>query len=781
MKPATLLAVLLLAAPALAQEAPATGDFTSGSLSLGGSAVDLNVDSSKFQEYRDVPDGVAGPGLHLFGRRGELDFDLRGDFVRPESQAYNLKADWRDVRVKADFLRLPHRFGNDGRSWLDEVSPGVYRANADFRDHCATALTNQFAANRTAINFGFLNGLVSAHGGAPYAYDVQLLRERGRVDVDLARGKPVDVTFSYARDRRDGNRPFGTSFGFGNVVETPEPIDFLTQDVSARAELTRSWGVVRGILRYNWFDNRITSVTFETPFRLVDSTHASAYSAPSSTTVDGAAVGRLALAPSNDSVSGSVGGVFKLPRRTRFTADVTVGRWTQNETPFLPYSTNTAITGIDEVTHATFPVTAVSSLPATRLDGKADVLSMSYNLTSRPVDNLTLTARYRSYDLDNKTPSIEFPGYVRFEAVWEEIPRRSVPYSFKTDRLEGTMAYDFGRFGLEAGYRRSAFHRTFRETEETVENAALVSARLRASDWLMVRGSFERARRDFDQFHLAESEHASYLDGGDPVNLLAVDPTTLQSNGQALCPAGTVCNIRFDQARRTFDKVSGLAQVTPHDKVAFSLSYLLARSDYDESLFGLTFANYETFGADVDYAPTDRVGLYAYYSREKNRTDQRGRQSGATVSNRAIDDWTADVRDVADTFGGGANLTLVPEKWFLNLSGRYQEVDGDNAIFTDLTGLAGTSRAAAGGAAGLPNFDDTKLWTLNAEVKYQPRKAWAVAAGAWHEEYVYRDDTSVPRTFQGNVVNYFPGTFFLNALDGNYKATVAYLKLMYAF
>jgi hypothetical protein len=30
---------------------------------------------------------------------------------------------------------------------------------------------------------------------------------------------------TYFREKRDGTRPAGTSFGFGNVVETGEPIE----------------------------------------------------------------------------------------------------------------------------------------------------------------------------------------------------------------------------------------------------------------------------------------------------------------------------------------------------------------------------------------------------------------------------------------------------------------------------------------------------------------------------------------------------------------------------
>ena len=94
------------------------------------------------------------------------------------------------------------------------------------------------------------------------------MRGRARVNVDLTRGKPVDVNLSYFREDRTGDRAAaGASFGFGNVVELPEPVDYTTQDVAATASLDRHWGSVRGTVRYNWFANAIPVLGFDNPFR----------------------------------------------------------------------------------------------------------------------------------------------------------------------------------------------------------------------------------------------------------------------------------------------------------------------------------------------------------------------------------------------------------------------------------------------------------------------------------------------------------------------------------
>src|SRR5207244_1899360 len=115
------------------------------------------------------------------------------------------------------------------------------------------------------------------------------------------------------------------------------------------------------------------------------------------------------------------------------------GRWTQ-DSPFIPFTTNTAVR-LPDGRAATDP----STLPAQSLDGKIDTVSLSFNVTSRPAPKLFLTARYRRYDMSNDTPRLQFTqGYTRFDAVWEEIPRVSVPYGYTTDRAQLTASYDFG-------------------------------------------------------------------------------------------------------------------------------------------------------------------------------------------------------------------------------------------------------------------------------------------------------------------------------------------------
>jgi MtrB/PioB family decaheme-associated outer membrane protein len=721
----------------------ATGEVTLGALQN-----DVDTLSSKFTEYRDVPDGVVAPVFKLRGDFRGMIYDARGENVRQHDQRYRLYA-WKNTwRFDADYNQIPHRFGNAGRTLLQQSDPNHWQVSDTLQQTFENAIAS---APRTAITYPFLRDLVTPSLAAGNTVDLALQRERGSYALRVNPNDNLDVRVSYFHERRVGDRAAsGTSFGFGNVVELAEPVHYLTQDLGADAEYHANWGNARAGVHFNWFNNRLETLSFDNPFRATDATDPSAYTAPASGSIGGPARGLTSLPPDNDAVRGTVGATVKLPGKTRLSADVAVGRWTQNSTPFIPFSTNTAIV---TPVRATDP----SALPARRLDGKVDVVNLSASVTSRPANKLTLRARFLNYDQDNKTPRIEFPlGYVRFDAVWEDIPRISVPYGFTTRRFDATAAYDLGRLTLEGGYRRSGFDRTFRETERTTENALTLAANVRASDWAILRASYERGKRDFDRIDPERSEEASFLEPEPPANMFALPGY-----------------VRFDQAKRDTDRIGANLQVSPGSgKVSVGVGYYRTNEDYKETGLGLQNASYDEVSVDLDYTPSARWTVYGFYSFEKIGNFQRGRQSGATPSTNPLDDWTSNVDDKAHSLGAGAEVTLVPDKWFLSLSGRFQKVDGFNDLFAAPGGAPFQARVAFGGPQDLTRYDDTRIATLGSELRRQVGR-WSAALGGWFEDYDVDDSNSE------NLGNYVPGSFFLAANDANYRALVGYLRLSY--
>ena len=74
------LALFALAAPGITLAGD--DEKTSGDITLGVQQLDLDTQSSKFLEYRDVPDGAALPSFNLHGQKGDVHWSFAGNNTR---------------------------------------------------------------------------------------------------------------------------------------------------------------------------------------------------------------------------------------------------------------------------------------------------------------------------------------------------------------------------------------------------------------------------------------------------------------------------------------------------------------------------------------------------------------------------------------------------------------------------------------------------------------------------------------------------------------------------
>jgi hypothetical protein len=266
---------------------------------------------------------------------------------------------------------------------------------------------------------------------------------------------------------------------------------------------------------------------------------------------------------------------------------------------------------------------------------------------------------------------------------------------------------------------------------------------------VLVRASAEHGARDFDgHYELGHAEHASFLDAGAETNQAELR--------------------RVDLAKRDTDRLTGEVQLTPWGKATLIVSYRLGEEKFKDLEFGLTSTKSHGFNVDVDYSPGERWSLFGFAARETFKTAQKGRQSGATPSSDPLNDWTSDVEDVVDTFGGGATWVVVKEKVDLKLHGSYQRVEGNNDLFSPPGGTPDV-------AFDIPAFDDTKVVSFGGDLGYNATKALRLAWGGWREVYTLRDSATV------GIGNYLPSGIFLAATDSDYKAYVLYGRASYVW
>ena len=754
--------VVLTAAQAFAQDAPGseapdaqplTGardiarppDFQLGEINFGVAGRD-DPQSSRFNEYRDVIKGISVPGFRFLGSNNGVRFDLRGENVTQDDERYAgfVKNAW--FALNADYNSIIHRIGNNGHTMLTQVSPGVWRMSPALQQSFQNTWESTPTASRVFTTFVAPLFAPSIADGT--VVDVAVHRERTNIVLDLARNQPFSAKVNYTREQRHGSGGLSSNY-LSYQTETPTVTEYLTQDVGINTAVEKPWGSVRAGLHYNWFDDQVPALQFDSPFRATDAASATVTLEGGASSVGGPTSGLMVNPPSNTAMAGGLGTTLKLPGRTRVTADVNLGQWKQNE-GFFPYLTNTTV-----LTTAGLPASSTSSLPAQSLNGKIGSTSSAFALTSRPIDPLRFNLRYRRYDLNNETPRIAFPGYGSWDRTWSGTGRESVPYGYTSNRLDAGTDYEVGIVTFEGAYRRTTMDRSFRETDQTTENAGSFATVVHVADMANLRGSYERASRGYSGLDLARSEDASFV----------IEPTGLSAN-----VLGRDGNLRFDQSDRISDRAGLDLDMSAGSKTTIFLQYLHNKDTYKNTAHGLQNASYDTYTAEVDVAPAEQYNFSAYYTREQNGSSQI---NNGTSNFPTIDDFTIRLLDKVNTAGATVAVTVVPSKATFNVGGRYQNLIGTAGFTTNPNSTYQLARAAYGGVKDIPNADNAKIVRVESSLDYVITAKVTFTMGAWHEKYVFSDVDSV------GLQNLYPGAFFLALNDGSYSATVGYLRLHY--
>ena len=707
--------------------------------------VDVDTNSSKFNEYRDIRSGFQLPTLRLFGESpdGDRTFSLRADNVRRDDARYTLDYGVAGrYSVQLDYNKIPHRFGNDGTIMWTRTGPGTLELPDPQQGQLQAALDTQFAAFRPGINFGFLSGLLQPYIAAAGSIDLGLQRDRTRARVEVRKLQPLSYGVEYRHENRSGIRPYAGSFGFGNSIELYEPTEYDTTDAIAQAEWTGDRGGLRFGYRYSSFENDVSTLTWDNIWAATDRTDPNAYQSPSASSVRGSSRGFADLAPDNDADILFVDGRLRFGGGWRLSGNVNYSSMSQND-PLLPYTLNTSIVGIDHETGATFDPTLVSNLPATSANAEAKILNVNANLTKDLTEDLTLTLRYLYDDYDNQTPRIEFPGYVRFHAVWEEIPRITVPYAFTRDELAAALDWEVGaRTTLGFSYRLKSMDREFREVEDSDEDVIKLSLDSRPTKRVTVRASWETGDRSIDEY-LLEAQEFSFLEPEGPNNLPGLR--------------------KYDQAARKFDDWEATAGILLSEAWNLTVGVSGREEDYDESLFGLISDEILQVNGEIGYAPGEAWNVYLFGHLAERESFQQARQSGATPSVNPADDWNLTLDENTDTWGLGVAGTPSGH-WSWDISGNWSKSDGAADFFSPPGGTPNE-------AVDFDNYEDIELLALVAVIDSELNRR-----ATFGLTYRYEDYTIDSFNLNG-LMPYLPSTILLVANDSDYQADVIGIRL----
>jgi MtrB/PioB family decaheme-associated outer membrane protein len=651
-----------------------------GAIDFGVRGTGADGDAARYERYRDLGDGLFVETLRLARERNGWFLDVSADHVGRTDQRYRLEIN-RPGTVKTWFLwdQIPMLLSRTTRTLYTGIGSGVLEID--------NALQAQVQANPAAIAPVF--ALFSTE------FETRTSRKIAEGGIEYVTAQALTVAAKVRHTDRDGTIPYGGSFGHSSLVELPAPTDHTLTEADAGAEFVRDPLLLRAGYTGSFFHNDVTSVIFDNPFRAIDSASASSR-------------GRLTLAPTNSyhGVNGLAS--VKLPHRSRASAFISVGRLTDAGDPIVPQTINTAL----------------SPAPIARptVNGEARTTAVHLTLVSRPTRYVDVTAGYRQYDFDNRTPEFAMTERVPYDNAVSAVapPVLTEPFGVLRHTLDADLKLIPIR-GLSAGigFTRLSEDRTHRIVESTTDHVVRVTVDTVSHPRFTLRTKYEHAQRRGVGIEEGERE---------------------------LAAIGEQPGMRhFDIAARNRNRVTVLGSVMPAANVGVNLSVAAGKDDYLESLFGLRDNTHRVYTAGVDLTPTARVVLGTSYSYERYNALSRSRQANPGVQ---FDDpsrnWATDATDRAHSWmvnaevGRIAKVDLRFNYDFSRARALYEYITGPVADRT-VPEEAVVPTTLPPPVALPPTLSELQRGTV--DVTYALRSHLLLGLSYWHERYRVNDFT----------------------------------------
>lgn len=735
-----------------------------GEIVIAPQTVDVDSESAKFNEYRDLREGVFLPSLRLSAGSGSTQLQLSARNAGRDDQQFDLRvANAGTWSGALSWSQLPHRLSNNAFSPYSNAGNGLYTVPAVVGILTTTA-SGKYLASDAAINDQKIANYLAAN--LHPLDEIGTQRNRGSLALVYQPVASTELAFSYMQESKEGDRvSFGT---LGDRpprtlnVELPEPIDFDQRDLRFQA----GYATQRYQLQFEFaapkFENDIDAIRWQSMYFGPDADGSTLYNndiiLAGDTIVRRAVstVGQRALAPDNRYQNATLTFGLNTALKGRFIASASTGRMKQ-DTTLLPYSYSTLTTDWN----------SAAKLPRQTADAKIDtrLLNLAYNFT--PVTKLNVRAFFRGYELDNKTPSDRW-WYPTQDAAGTT---GSVPY--KSKRLNLAYGYKNQSAGIEASYRlgRSALgldlqcetiDRDHREAN-TSENSLRARFTSNPTRWLAVRARVGLASRDGGTYNWKASSESYWYeqpevnDGDNPRFGFVNDPDLR----------------RFDVSDRDRKLVDLSATITPSEPLSFSATYNWRDDDFDSNvrsiqpLAGTSFAgaSARTVGRqtgllsntsraialDASYAPSPRWSVSVFATRERVSFDESGSgfddaektnkqedligtlgKSWADRGNR----WFATTDDETTTIGFGGRFDIIPDR--LTLDGTYAwsrgEVDIDYSGYGSDQPLTTTYFAFRS-----PDTASNRQQTANLGLEYKLRHNLSLGAHYLYDDYETKD------------------------------------------
>lgn len=734
--PAALL-VLASAGVAGAQQkaaAPVKAPALEQAWELGFRATTTTGDEFRYQRYADLKSGLASR-IWLGKETDAVAYDFSAANVGYDDQHYAFGYNkFGKLQFNVEFNGQPLNYANN------TLTPFKYAGNNKWTLDAATRTRVQNKeAGVIGIGTTAATDVATIYRGLATTFPMSAQRDAFKMGLTYRVNDMAAVDFAYNMTRKAGNQPWGAAFAFNDAGEVPMALDNAVNEFTAGLELNKpALGMIRAEYQGSFFKNNFASLEWDNPLRATD--YDSGRPATSQTSGpwdnsgysngNGAAFGRMSMAPSNQMNTFRIFGLYKMPAHTTINGQLAFTTMTQDE-DFLPFTTNTKIA--NAATYQFFP--GLARLPRTSAEARVDGLNAVINFATRPTDYFAFDMKYRFNDHENVTPHYNGEYNVRFDAVPEYVPGTATEhFNIRQSVMEMGATFSLPRkaTALKLGYIMDDNKREGRAFSDMTDYTFRASLDAYQNQYFNLRGLLESTRR---------------IGSGLSVELIE------EGGGQE--------ELRFyDEADMDRIKSAVILSLTPSSKFDLNLSFNTIDDEYtgEGHQFGLLSTRNTSVNLSGNFYATDKVTFGASYGTDKFSSNQKSRNanpfSGVVGAYEswfdAKRDWYLDNTENVKTAGVWVDLIkALPNtdvRFAFNFSDSDNELDlngprvealraPDNVA---LRGAGDVSRPCATGIAScfipLPNVTNT--WSqMKVDLKHMFKPNMGVGLGYQYEKF----------------------------------------------
>jgi len=732
---------LIAAGPVRAAE-DVLGWDVNGSVEAGGIYSFGERGSSKFEDYRDMDNGFVGD-LTLRGEKKDQPyfFELDGKNPARDDQLYDgAFGEYGTFRLDLGWDRVRSDLSNSGQTIFQQSGDQNNLPPNPLRATIASTLSP--TAPTTVV--GNVNNIANTINGLLRPVSLGFNTDMGGLAFKFTPLADLRFDLDYNSIHRQGERPLGTVIGSpgGSVTELAVPVDNWTNEVKFGTEYARPDWALQFNYTGSFFHNDFNGYTWDNPLTATNN-------ATGLTARD-----RISAAPDNMAHTLSLTGTGALPLQTRINGTFAYTMLRQDET-FIPNTQNPAL-------NPTNKDLAGNSSP----DEQVNTVLTNIVVTSRPIHDVTVTARYRYFEYQNDTPEQVFSAV---------LPTGEGPVTAANEGITQQERYtkqnagiDLGwhpisMLNLKAGYEDEHWNRGDFEGESfsTSENIGKFAADVTPVDWLLGRITYRYGNRTTSDFVISQAATAE-------------NPMLPQST-------------KFDYAPRTQNRVDALLQFSYWETLTPSISGGYALDNYRDNQFGLLNDDYWTVGANLDWSPVKWLTIGGDYSYERYDYKMESEYLSGATSLVPANNWISTDKDEFHNVGVNATLDIIPKKFNVTL--------GYNAAFgytTIKTSNPNFSAATSSSATAYP-WDKVfnVLQTFRITAKYNLTEKLSLRGGFAYERYAEKDFARDPmQPFMGVYDQAVPGgplvssaiqSVFLGATVPSYESYTLSGSVRYEF